>query len=186
MITGNSLTIDMFPFARYLEAMALQEIDDNFSEQGRYGNGPYGGGNLQWEQSYRAKTQHGQTLEDTGQLMAAVTPKATSDAKFEISASGESITGTGSGSISLEVSDNKVYAELMQKGGQVSVPVTPKSRRFFWAMYYETEEPYWMWMALSRNDFFVLNIPARPFLTFLDDFPDRVRAKFEWWLGKNL
>lgn len=39
---------------------------------------------------------------------------------------------------------------------------TPKSRRFFWAMFYKTNELMWKAMALSKKERF--EIPARPYL----------------------
>ena len=63
------------------------------------------------------------------------------------------------------------YAKIHNEGGDISL--TPKMRRFFWAMYYKTggknkrtrsaEIPqFWLSLALSKND--TIKIPARKYI----------------------
>lgn len=52
------------------------------------------------------------------------------------------------------------YAALQNYGGQV--PVTPKMRRYFWAMYKQTGQDYYKGLALTKKTH--LDIPARKFI----------------------
>lgn len=69
------------------------------------------------------------------------------------------------------VDDAVKYAEIHNEGGEI--PVTPKMRRFFWAMYYKTggknkrtrsgEMPqFWLSMALTKSD--TIKIPKRQYI----------------------
>lgn len=52
------------------------------------------------------------------------------------------------------------YAEIQNYGGQIVI--TPKMRRYFWAMYKQTNEEYWKGLALTKKKH--LDIPARKFI----------------------
>lgn len=52
------------------------------------------------------------------------------------------------------------YAKLHNEGGKVAV--TPKSRRFFWAMYLKTGNAYYKNLALTKKTHF--DIPQRQFI----------------------
>jgi phage gpG-like protein len=52
------------------------------------------------------------------------------------------------------------YAALQNYGGQV--PITPKMRRYFWAMYKQTSQEYYKGLALTKKTH--LDIPARKFI----------------------
>jgi len=56
------------------------------------------------------------------------------------------------------------YAAIHEFGGETHPRVTAKSRKFFWAMYFETGEDMWKGMALTDKDSFTVNIPPRPYL----------------------
>ena len=58
---------------------------------------------------------------------------------------------------------SRVYAAIHEYGGSINVPVTAKSRKFFWYMFISTGDPKWKYMALSDKDHFVVTIPARPY-----------------------
>lgn len=69
------------------------------------------------------------------------------------------------------VDDAVKYAQIHNDGGEI--PVTPKMRRFFWAMYYKTggknkrtksgELPqFWLRMALTKSD--TIKIPKRQYI----------------------
>ena len=58
---------------------------------------------------------------------------------------------------------------ILHEGGTTHPTVTPKARRFFWAMHYEAAEQgtddvaeQWMAMALTRKTRLDVKIPARP------------------------
>lgn len=74
-------------------------------------------------------------------------------------------------SLSFRVNDNTVvvsssvpYATLHNEGGVVSVPVTDKMRRFFFAMHKKSKEPRYLAMALSRKTSYSIRIPRRQFV----------------------
>jgi len=53
------------------------------------------------------------------------------------------------------------YAKIHEEGGTIpaySLLITPKMRRFFWAMWYETREDKWKGAALKRGG---VTMPAR-------------------------
>lgn len=52
------------------------------------------------------------------------------------------------------------YAEIQNYGGQISI--TPKMRRYFWAMFKQTNDDYWKSLALTKKKH--LDIPARKFI----------------------
>jgi len=56
------------------------------------------------------------------------------------------------------------YAGIHEYGGETHPKVTPKSRRFFWAMHYETGDDKWIGMALTKKDKFDIKIPPRSYL----------------------
>lgn len=63
------------------------------------------------------------------------------------------------------VDDAVKYAEIHNDGGEI--PLTPKMRRFFWAMYYQTGKKgkvanFWKNMALSKKT--SITIPKRQFI----------------------
>jgi len=52
------------------------------------------------------------------------------------------------------------YAALQNDGGKITI--TPKMRRYFWAMYKQTKNEYYKGLALTSKTHF--EIPARPFI----------------------
>lgn len=52
------------------------------------------------------------------------------------------------------------YAAIQNDGGQIRI--TPKMRRYFWAMFKQTKEEYWRGLALTKKEFIV--IPQRQFI----------------------
>lgn len=56
------------------------------------------------------------------------------------------------------------HARIHEKGGFTHPRVTPKSRAFFWAKFYETGDPMWKAMALSRKRRFTVPMPKRSYL----------------------
>jgi len=58
------------------------------------------------------------------------------------------------------VSSDVKYASIQNSGGQI--PITPKMRRYFWAMYKQTGQEYYKGLALTKKKH--LEIPARKFI----------------------
>lgn len=59
---------------------------------------------------------------------------------------------------------NVPYAKIHNEGGKLSIPITKKSRRYFWFMYKATGKIQWKWMALTKKDRMTVNIPKRQFI----------------------
>lgn len=64
----------------------------------------------------------------------------------------------------IEAGQGIPYASIHNTGGTISVPVTEKSRRFFWYMYMQTKEERWKWMALTKKDRLSVRMPQRKFI----------------------
>ena len=64
----------------------------------------------------------------------------------------------------VDVVFDKVYAAIHEYGGTIDVPVTPKSRAYFFWRYSVTGDEKWLFMAISRKTVFKVVIPARPYL----------------------
>lgn len=56
------------------------------------------------------------------------------------------------------------YAQLHNEGGTVSIPVTAKSRRYFWVMFKATNNPMWKALALTKKTSLSVTIPKRQFI----------------------
>ena len=75
---------------------------------------------------------------------------------------------------SLEVTDNgknritffsnEAYADIHNNGGTLTIRVTPKSRKYFWFMYYRTKKQFWKNMAMTRKNTIRVVIPKRQFI----------------------
>lgn len=58
------------------------------------------------------------------------------------------------------VAKNIPYARIHNEGG--TVPITPKMRRYFWAMYKKTGQDKYKWMAITKKTH--IEIPKRQFI----------------------
>lgn len=56
------------------------------------------------------------------------------------------------------------YAAIHEFGGTITVRITDRMRRFFWAKFRETRDEKYKWMALARRQTFTIRIPARPYI----------------------
>lgn len=56
------------------------------------------------------------------------------------------------------------YAQIHNEGGVVKIPVTPKMKKYFWAMYKATDKEKWKHMALSTKANIVFRMPKRQFM----------------------
>lgn len=64
----------------------------------------------------------------------------------------------------VDVAFKMPYAAIHEYGGVIDVPVTEKSRGFFFWKHRITGDEKWLAMALSKKDIFKVHIPARPYL----------------------
>lgn len=85
---------------------------------------------------------------------------------------------------SVTVGSDEVYAGIHNEGGTIKVTITPKSRRFFWAMHYATGEDYWKWMALSKKKVMKIKMPERRFLGPSKELDKRIIRLIERELEK--
>lgn len=64
----------------------------------------------------------------------------------------------------VEWSVDSIYGRVQFQGGTTHPKVTEKSRKFFWAMFFETGDPKWKYMALTKKTHLSVFIkPANPF-----------------------
>lgn len=83
---------------------------------------------------------------------------------------------TDPGGVTISGGQGLPYAGIHQFGGTVHPQVTEKSKKFFWAMFYETGEPMWKYMALkSVGDTLTINIPPRPYMMFQPEDVEFIR-----------
>ena len=66
------------------------------------------------------------------------------------------------------ISSDRKYAKIHNEGGTISVTVTKKMRKFFWAMHYKArtnkDKAFWRGMALTRKTVLKVNMPKRQFM----------------------
>lgn len=56
------------------------------------------------------------------------------------------------------------YAEIHNNGGTLNIPVTKRSRKYFWAMFHATGKAKWKWMALTKKERFTIKMDKRQFM----------------------
>lgn len=115
---------------------AVNEVHEHFDEEGVNGT--------DWQQRIPL-TPRGdrKLLSDTGTLEDSV--------RYEVEGRNRVVVGVDS--------DLVPYAEIHQEGGEI--PVTKKSRAYFWAQYLKTGNDFFKRLALAKGPF---KIPARPYM----------------------
>lgn len=83
---------------------------------------------------------------------------------FKTGALLESVKAVKINQFRVDVVVDRVYAAAHEYGATITIPVTEKSRRFFWAMYLQTRDGKWRAMALSKKTSFIVEIKARPYV----------------------
>lgn len=56
------------------------------------------------------------------------------------------------------------YAGIHNHGGIINIPLTKKSRKFFWAMYYHTNNTKYKALALTKKESVFIKMPKRQFI----------------------
>ena len=56
------------------------------------------------------------------------------------------------------------YAKIHNEGGMVTFPITDKSRKFFWFMWFKTKDQMWKNMALTKKTSISFKMPRRKFI----------------------
>jgi phage gpG-like protein len=71
------------------------------------------------------------------------------------------------------------HAAIHNEGGILHVPITPKSRKFFWAKYRETQKPMFKALALTKKPYLTITIKKRQFMGASITFNNIIEAKFQ-------
>lgn len=66
--------------------------------------------------------------------------------------------------IEISAGEGLPYAAIHNNGGTITVRVTDKMKKYFWAMFYKTGDAYWQNAALTTKTNFVIQIPKRQFI----------------------
>lgn len=87
------------------------------------------------------------------------------------------------------VANDLPYAAIHNWGGMVNPTVTPRMRRFFWAMYYQQgggkekkgspSAQFWKNMALTKKKRLRINIPQRQFIGDSHELNQRINERIE-------
>jgi len=78
------------------------------------------------------------------------------------------------------------YAAIHNTGGRITVSVTPKSRKFFWAMHYATGLEHWKYMALTKKKTLQIHIPKRQYIGNSVELDRRIKVVIEHALKRAL
>lgn len=62
------------------------------------------------------------------------------------------------------------YAAIHNDGGVLNVPITERSRKYFWFMFMQTGKAMWRAMALTKKDRLTIKIPKRQFMGHSEAF----------------
>lgn len=174
-----------------IENVIRNSIEENFQQEGRWGNGALGGGKTHWEKSYRAQKQSGKTLQDTGQLAASVQVKVNSTGGITVDTRGNELVVITEGGFFVTAGSNKKVggkslAAIHHFGGSWRIPVTEKMKKRFWALYKKTKDSKWKYMAMTTKDAFKINLPKRPFLVVQDEDVVKIWEKYMEFIQKNI
>jgi phage gpG-like protein len=125
-------------------ALVLENIDDNFRSQSFDGEKwPDRAAPPARGRTTKAGGRDKRFKQDAGDGRAILTMSGRLRRSFRMEASGLVIT----------IHTDVPYAEVHNEGGTVNqtVSITPKMRKFFWAMFSETKDEKWKFMALTKN-----------------------------------
>lgn len=90
---------------------------------------------------------------------------------------------TGKGRAWVMIGNDTPYAKAHNEGATINqvITITPKMRRFFWAMFYESGDVRWKYMALKRDPIRrTVNIPQRQFMGLSDFLNRRLEKTMEY------
>lgn len=62
------------------------------------------------------------------------------------------------------------YAAIHNEGGVLNIPITPRARKFFWAMWYATNNEKWKWMAITKKERITFKMDKRQFMGDSESF----------------
>jgi len=90
----------------------------------------------------------------------------------------DSVKVTESNPDRVVVSASAKYAQIHNEGGIINVRVTPRMRKYFWLMYYKTEDEKYRAMALTKKQAFKIKIPKRQFMGHSENFNAHIEDLF--------
>ena len=103
------------------------------------------------------------------------------------------------GKYRVTVSNTLPYAPIHNEGGTVSPTVTPRMRRFAWAMHYQlltskkgksastaNADSFWRNLALTRKQKLTVKIPQRQFIGESAELTTAINAKIEQEINNTL
>jgi phage gpG-like protein len=64
----------------------------------------------------------------------------------------------------VEIGTSEPYAQIHNDGGILNIPVTAKSRKYFWFMYKATGKSMWKALALTKKERLTVKMPKRQFI----------------------
>lgn len=73
------------------------------------------------------------------------------------------------------------YAAIHNEGGVVKIPITTKSRKYFWVMFKVTGNSMWKAMALTKKQAITITIPKRQFIGESKTFMNQIN---EWVINE--
>lgn len=56
------------------------------------------------------------------------------------------------------------YAQIHNEGGVLNIPITERSRKYFWMLFKVTGQEKWKWMALTKKQRFTVKMPKRQYM----------------------
>lgn len=122
------------------------------------------------------------------------------------SANRKTLTGTGDlgrsiqyvpGNGEVTIFSDLEYSAIHNEGGTTHPRVTPKMRRYMWAMFYKSgggkkkssalsaEAEQWKSMAITKQEVLTVHIPQRQFLGYHDKLQEAVNAKIDEEVNKT-
>lgn len=82
----------------------------------------------------------------------------------------------------IEFGSDEAQAEIHNEGGTIKIPITARSRKYFWFMYSATGRGMWKALALTQKDQIVIKMPQRQFIGHSETF----MAQLDDWLVHEL
>lgn len=77
---------------------------------------------------------------------------------------------------------NAAHAKIHNEGGIINMTLTKKARKYFWFMYYATNDTRYKWMAISKKDHLTIKIPKRQFI----GHSETLMSNLEVWLKNEI
>ncbi|WP_400192802.1 hypothetical protein [Hymenobacter sp. B81] len=155
-------------------ALALESIDDNFRGQGFFGEPwPLRADGTGGKSSGPKRGAGGKFVKGDGGGRGLLVLSGRLRRSFTLSGSG----------LTIIIQTDVPYAEAHNEGGVVKqdVAITPKMRKFFWAMYRETQDEQWKGMALTKKATLqrTFTMPKRQFMGEHPELDKRISSLLE-------